>query len=312
MPGANGLGPDRTPPGVEAHEVSTVLAGVPVLHRLDLHVPAGAVTVLMGPSGVGKTTLVKHVVGLSEPDLGTVLVGDRDVWAVRPRERAAIQRGISPMLGGGSLFDTSLFGSLSVLENVTYALRLAGVPERERHETALARLTELDLEEHLSDLPATLPAHARRRLALARTLAVDAPLTVLDEIDVGLDADHHAAVVAAVLGSRARTSGTLLITTHTLELARALADEVAILVNGRIVVSGSREAVLDGVTDATAFLWDIEMRDHAGPGHLAGARLAVPREATRKPEDTVINPWLVVLGLILVVVLIAAAVGALS
>jgi phospholipid/cholesterol/gamma-HCH transport system ATP-binding protein len=270
----------------------------------------------MGPSGAGKTTLIKHIVGLSEPDLGTVLVGDRDVWAVGPQVRAAVQRGISPMLGGGSLFDTSLFGSLSVLENVTYALRLAGLPKRERHETALARLTELDLEEYLFALPDTLPAHARRRLALARTLAVDAPLTILDEIDVGLDAEHHAAVVAAVRASRARTSGTMLVTTHTLELARALADEVAVLVNGRIVVSGSREAILDGVTDATAFLWGIEMRDHSGPGHLARARLAVPKEATRRPEDTTINPWLVVIGLVLVVgliiVLVGAAVGALS
>lgn len=303
---------DATAPDVELRDITTVLARRPVLHRLQLRVAAGKATVLMGPSGVGKTTLIKHIVGLVEPDMGTVTINGQDVWSAGHRDLTAIQRRISPMLGGASLFDTSLFGSLSVLENVTYALRLTGVPKRERRELALARLAELGLDADLDVLPGALPAHARRRLALARTLAVDAPLTILDEIDVGLDPAHTASVVAAVRASRMRTSGTLLVTTHTLEVARALADDIAVLVNGRIVIAGRQEDVLDGVTEAAPFLWNIERQDHEGPSRLADARMAVPKEKSRRMEDTTINPWVVVVGLLVVVLIAAVLVGALS
>jgi hypothetical protein len=94
-------------------------------------------------------------------------------------------------------------------------------------------------------------------------------------------------------------------------LARALADDVAVLVNGRIVIAGPQKELLDGVSDGSTFLWSVEMRDHSGPRHLEGARLLIPRERTRAPEDTTINPWFTVVGLVVVVVLVAAAVGAL-
>lgn len=301
-----------SPPGIAVEDVTTILAGVPVLHRLRLSVTAGQLTVLMGPSGSGKTTLMRHVIGLLEPDAGSVIIGGRDVWTVSRKLRTEIQRGISPMLGGGSLYDTYLFGSLTVRGNVVQALKAAGVPRNEWSRRGSERLVELGLEAYLDALPSQLPSHARRRLALARALVVDAPLTILDEIDVGLDSAHHHMVVEAVRGLRRRTGGTVLLTTHSLDLARELGDELAVLMNGRIVLSGPKDEILDGVPDGPEFLRSIELHDYSGPGRLAAARLAVPSTDRRRFSDLPANPWLVLAALFVVLAVVIGLTALLS
>jgi len=271
-------------PEVALEDITTILDDTAVLHRLTLFVPAGKVTVLMGPSGVGKTTLIKHVVGLLEPDGGTVRIGGRDIWGSSPEEWQEIRKGLGAMLGGHSLYNTSVFGSMTVLRNLTYSLEALGVPADERHERAMARLRELKLEDEFDQLPEKLPAHAIKRLALARALVADAPLTVLDEIDVGLDRDHAAAMLDAVHDLRDRTGCTLLITTHNLELARSIADNLAILVNGRIVASGPPRVVLDGVQSTEDFDRRFEFSDCTGPPRLEDAEAAADRRPSTRPR----------------------------
>src|SRR5882757_9378609 len=178
------LEPIRPRPGLLAPEVSleditTIIDDSAILHRLRLYIPAGKVTVL---------------VGLLEPDGGTVRIGGQDIWESSPEEWQRIRKGLGAMLGGHNLYSTSVFSSMTVLENLTYSLQALGVPEDERHERAMARLRELHLDDVSDQLPERLPAHASKRLALARALVADAPLTVLDEIDVGLDREHTAAM----------------------------------------------------------------------------------------------------------------------
>src|ERR1700754_2955540 len=102
------------PPEVEFEDITTIIDDSAVLHRLRLYVPAGKVTVLMGPSGVGKTTLIKHVVGLREPNAGTVRIDGRDIWDASPEQWRDIRKGMGAMLGGHTLYSTSVFSSMTV------------------------------------------------------------------------------------------------------------------------------------------------------------------------------------------------------
>jgi phospholipid/cholesterol/gamma-HCH transport system ATP-binding protein len=299
------------PPEVELDGITTILGGSVVLHGLRLRVPAGKVTVLMGPSGVGKTTMIKHVLGLLEPDAGTVRIAGRNVWDASPEEWRRIHRRQGAMLGGHTLYTTSVFASMTVLGNLIYTLNALGVPERQRHERAMARLREVHLADHADRLPEQLPSHAAKRLALARALVADAPLTILDEIDVGLDSEHRAAMLAAVRGLHERTGCTLLITTHTLELARTLADHLAILVNGRIVAAGPPGEVLAGIHSTEDFDSRFEFSGFVGPPRLADAEAAVPR-GPRPPPHRADRPmdtrqvWIAVVAVLLLVALVLA------
>lgn len=291
---------DRSAPGVlapriELHDITTILDDQAILYGLRLVVPAGKVTVLMGPSGSGKTTLIKHIVGLREPDEGTVRIDGRDLWASTPAQWQAIRRGMGAMLGGYNLYSTSMFSSYTVLENLTYTLSTLGVPEDEQLDRSWARLRELLLDNMADQTPDTLPAHASKRFALARALVADAPLTVLDEIDVGLDREHATAMLDAVRWMRARTGCTLLITTHNLELARSVADHLAVLVNGRIVAAGPPAEILDGVESTDDFDRRFEFSDRVYPPRPEDAEAATEsatadaatESATeyRRPED---------------------------
>jgi phospholipid/cholesterol/gamma-HCH transport system ATP-binding protein len=296
-------------PVVEIDDVTTILDEVAVLHRLRLRIPAGLVTVLMGPSGVGKTTLIKHVVGLLEPDGGTVRIGSTDMWDISPKERQELRKQIGAMLGGSSLYSTSIFGSKTVLGNLTYTLEQVDVPEEERAERAMSVLRELRLDELRDQLPEDLPAHARKRLALARALVVDGPLTVLDEIDVGLDHQHSRAMLHAVHHLHERTGCTLLITTHNLDVARHLADQLAIMVNGRIVAVGPPEELLDGIRGSDDFDRRYEFSDYKGPPRLEEAEAAADRRRPEQKHTTFglnVDPqmvWIAIIAVIVIVVL---------
>lgn len=302
-------------PDVLLDDITTIVDDTAVLHRLRLEVPAGQITVLMGPSGGGKTTLIKHIVGLLEPDGGRVLINGQDIWEFTPEQWQRLRHGMGTMLGGSTLFTTSTFSSLSVLGNLTYTLEALGVPEQLRHDRAMDRLRELDLVADADRKPEELPAHANKRLALARALVADAPLTVLDEIDVGLDRGHSAAMLDALAGLRDRVRGTVLITTHNLALARKLADNLAILVNGRIVAFGPPSEVLDGVITTDDFDRRFEFSDFRGPARLEEAEVAADRVKGRAGPSPrpAIDPrmaWIgVVAVLVIVVVLVIARVS---
>lgn len=247
-------------PEIYLRDISKTLEDTRILRRLSLHVPAGKVTVLMGPSGVGKSTLIKHVTGLLEPDEGAVEIGEFDVWSLGRSELLSLRSRIGSMIGGSYLVSASTFGSLTVLENLTYTLEAVKVPHSERHPRVLAMMRELELTRYYDRLPDQLPAHVTRRLALAKALILDAPLCVLDEIDVGMDEKQASLSIGALRALRARIGGTYLITTHSIPLAHAIADKVAVLVEGRIVAHGPPGDVLGNLTTTEDFAELFTMR----------------------------------------------------
>jgi phospholipid/cholesterol/gamma-HCH transport system ATP-binding protein len=301
------LGPtvETIPPEVVVDDVTTILDDSAVMHHLRLVVPSGQITVLMGPSGVGKTTLIKHIVGLLEPSGGTVRIGGRDIWDMDKEGLREVRKGIGAMLGGHNLFSTSIFSSYTVLDNLMYTLEASGVAVQERHDRAMARLREMNLVEMFDRKPAELPAHANKRLALARALVLDAPLTVLDEIDVGLDATHSAAMVNGVHKLRERTGCTLLMTTHNLGLARELADNLAIMVNGRIVAFGPPDEVLEGIETTEDFDRKFEFSDFQGPPRLEDAEAAAERLRPKEPKNINFDPQMVIIAVVAIVLITA-------
>lgn len=309
---SDAVGTDRV-----THAPEVILTGIstvydegddPVLHDLRLRCAPGEITILMGPSGAGKTTLIRHVAGLLRPDRGTVRIGERDIWTDDEEEVRAIRKGMSFMLGGSSLWDTSLFGSRSALDNLVYSLKAHDVPLPDREPRALAALAALALEAEADRLPENLPAHARKRLALARALVVRAPFVALDEVDGGLDAAHTKRILTAVKRNHERTGATMLISTHNLALARTLGDSLAVLGNGRILAHGPVEETLRGVHSSQDFAARFLVRDPIGPPRKEDLGPDVDEENYRGErkewfiEDRVI--WLGVIGLILVAFLV--------
>jgi phospholipid/cholesterol/gamma-HCH transport system ATP-binding protein len=264
--GKKGTPPTLRPaPFVLLDDLTTIIDDTPVLYRLRLELPAGKITALMGPSGVGKTTVIKHIVGLLRPDGGTVRIDDEDIWDASSRRWELILSGLGAMLGGSLLITSSTFASLTVRDNLTYTMEALGVPHQLREERVTARLRELDLLDYADHRPHELPAHGIKRLALARALVTEAPLILLDEIDVGLDREHTPAMLEAVRALHERTGCTMLITTHTMDLAREVADVVAVLVNGRIVAQGPPAEVLRGIESSDELDQRFEFSDSVGP-----------------------------------------------
>jgi phospholipid/cholesterol/gamma-HCH transport system ATP-binding protein len=296
-------------PEVRFDAVTTVMDATAVLHRLDLTLAAGEITVLMGPSGSGKSTLVRHLAGLQPPDSGTVTIGDQDVWDTSEAElRALRRRMMSVMLGGMSLYESSLFASLTGFENVRYGLGVRDIPEERRDELCMARLLEMGLEHEIDRIPAEMAAHARKRLALARALVVDAPLLVLDEIEAGLDPGHRMRIVRALLAQHERTGATMLVTTHDVVLAREVGGTLAVLCGGRIVARGPARQLLEGVQTSRDFDDRFHISELIEPPCLADARATIAaREAARTRTYSIDENvlWIGLAGLILIAVLVA-------
>ncbi|SFF77121.1 ABC transporter ATP-binding protein [Blastococcus tunisiensis] len=199
----------------------------PVLTGVDLHVPEGSLTALLGASGCGKTTLLRLIAGFDDPDAGTVALGDRIV-AGEGRAVAARRRGIGfvPQEGG-------LFPHLTVAGNISF-----GLPRRQRRDGGRVRdLLELvGLDASLADRsPHQLSGGQQQRVALARALAPAPSLVLLDEpfssLDAGLREETRQAVSAALVASGA----TAVLVTHDQAEALSMADQVAVLRSGRLV-----------------------------------------------------------------------------
>lgn len=266
----------RRAPAIEFVDITVSHGEGLLLDGLSLTVPAGETTILMGPSGVGKTTLIKHLLGLQRPDDGTVLVDGRSVWDLKPAELADLCSGYGVLLGGNSVYDTSVFGSMTVLENVAYPLVLTGIGPVEANERAARWLADFGLTPAADSLPGTLSAGARRRVALAKALITESALLVLDEPGTAMDVVTRAAVARAVAAAQAR-SATVLMVTHHIALAKRFGHHLAVLMDGRVAAYGPPGELLAGVDDAGTFATRFPIEEHLTPHEALQAGLRASR-----------------------------------
>jgi thiamine transport system ATP-binding protein len=247
-------------PGLAVRTLSVQFGGFAAVTDLDLDVPRGSVTAVLGPSGSGKSTLLRAIAGLEVPAAGSIAYDGRDLARV-PTHR----RGFALMFQDGQLF-----AHQSVGRNVGYALRL----RRRSRADADARVAELldlvGLPGYADRMPATLSGGERQRVALARSLAVEPKMLLLDEPLSALDRGLRERLAGELHDILHRAGTTALLVTHDQEEAFAIADRMAVMREGRLVQAGTVDEVWRRPADAwtARFLGYASVLDGRGASSL--------------------------------------------
>jgi branched-chain amino acid transport system ATP-binding protein len=223
-------------------ELRNIHAGyerIDVLFGIDLAVPEGSVVALLGPNGAGKTTTLRVAAGLHPPTTGDVLVAGKRVNGVRPEELA--RRGMCLIPEGKGIFP-----NLSVRENLRM-MTYTGTPEREVEEKAYSRFPRL--KERRSQTAGTLSGGEQQMLAMARGLATDPALLILDELSMGL-APIIVEELYAIVAQVAKQGVSILVVEQFASTVLGVADYAAIIVHGRIARSGRPSELRDELSKA--------------------------------------------------------------
>jgi len=224
--------------------VSTIVVNDGRECAVDLEIAAGSLAGLVGPNGAGKTTSLSMMTGLLRPDAGQVLINGLDVWADPVAAKAVI--GVVPA-------EARLFERLSGEEMLEYAGRLRGLPVAEARSRAGQLLDVLDLAADAKRLVADYSTGMRKKAALGCALIHNPPVLFLDEPLEGVD-PISADVIRRLLTRLAGSGSTVLFSSHVMELVEQVCDHVSIIDKGKIVVTGTTEAVRRGKTLQQAFI----------------------------------------------------------
>ena len=208
-----------------------------ILRGIDLTVYRGETLMLIGPSGEGKTVLMKHFIGLMRPDSGEISVDGVNVIGLREREFASVRKKVGVLFQGGALFD-----NLTVEGNVAFPLIESGIRDykeiRQRVDEAL-KLVELD--EHKTKLPVNLSGGMRKRCGIARAIVARADCILYDEPNSGLDPIVSDVIDQMILRLQKRYGITSVVVTHDMKSVFKIADRVAFLKRGVIHFLGTPE-----------------------------------------------------------------------
>ncbi len=205
-----------------------------VLDDVSFEVPPGCGFVIMGRSGTGKSVTLRHIISLIQPDRGRVFVGGDEISALSGAELSRVRRKI------GFLFQNSaLFDSITVGENVAFPMRRhTKMKDQEIRKRVLERLEAVGLEREYGKMPADLSGGMRKRAGLARAMALDPEILLVDEPSAGLDPITADEIDELLLDRKKRGGVTLIVVTHNIPSARRLGDELAMLHDGRIIARG--------------------------------------------------------------------------
>ncbi len=215
--------------GVELRELRRQFGDVVALHSVDLEVQSGEFISFLGPSGCGKTTALRLIAGFDRPTSGRVLIEGKDVTGVPPNRRDV-----------GMVFQAySLFPNMSARRNVEFGLRVRKAPRGERDDRARELLELVGLSQAADRYPHQLSGGMQQRIALARALAIEPRLLLLDEPLSALDAKVRVQLREEIRRIQTRLGITTIYVTHDQEEALAISDRVAVLSNGMIEQIGT-------------------------------------------------------------------------
>jgi phospholipid/cholesterol/gamma-HCH transport system ATP-binding protein len=219
---------------IEFIDVKKSFGRTTILNGLNFGIPDNQISMILGPSGTGKSVCIKHMVGLLYPDEGDVLVHGESVPNMVDDELFEMRKKF------GVLFqDGALFGSMNVLDNTAFPLRQhTDKGEEEILEICHRRLREVGLQGALDKMPNELSGGMRKRAGFARALVLDPDIVLFDEPDSGLDPVRTALLCELIQEVHAENGGAYVVITHDIMSARRVADYIAVLWKGRIVESG--------------------------------------------------------------------------
>ena len=226
---------------IEVIDVVKQFGRTRILNGLNLGIPDDQISMVLGPSGTGKSVLIKHIVGLLYPDAGDVLVHGESVPNMTDDELFDVRKKF------GLLFqDGALFGSMNIYDNTAFPLRQhTDKSEEEIGEIVTRRLKEVGLSEATYKMPNELSGGMRKRAGFARALVLEPAIVMFDEPDSGLDPVRTALLCELIREVHAENGGCYLVISHDLNTARRIADFIAVLWNGKIVESGPKEELFD-------------------------------------------------------------------
>lgn len=227
------------PPAIALERVSKAFGDLKVLDEVSLEVSAGSCCCVLGRSGTGKSVMLKHIVGLMAPDAGRVIVEGHDLAALDRRALARARLRIGFLFQNAALFD-----SVTVGENVAFPMRRhTDLSDAEIRRRALEKLEQVGLGAAFDQMPADLSGGMKKRAGLARAMALDAPILLVDEPSAGLDPVTSAEIDELLAGLKHHAGTTLVVVTHNIPSARALGDELVFLHQGRVLERGTVEAL---------------------------------------------------------------------
>jgi phospholipid/cholesterol/gamma-HCH transport system ATP-binding protein len=225
-----------TEPAIRLERVSKSFEQLKVLDDITLDVKKGTGFCLLGRSGTGKSVTLKHIMGLMKPDAGRVFVHGKDVTELRRRELGEVRRGMGFLFQNAALFD-----SITVGENVAFPMRRhTDWPEQKILETAKSKLADVGLTDAFDKMPGDLSGGMKKRAGLARAMALDPDILLVDEPSAGLDPITGDEIDELLLELKKKGT-TLVMVTHNIPSARHVADELAMLHEGRIIAQGTAQ-----------------------------------------------------------------------
>ncbi len=284
---------------IEIRNVSKQFGSFQALKDVNLHIASGELIALLGPSGCGKTTLLRIIAGLEQPDAGSIHFAGEDQTQVHVRER-----------GVGFVFQHyALFRHMTVFDNVAFGLRMKPRKERPSEAHIRAKVMELlqlvQLDWIAERYPAQLSGGQRQRIALARALAVEPQVLLLDEPFGALDAKVRKELRRWLRRLHDELHVTSIFVTHDQEEALEVADRVVVINKGRIEQEGTPQQVWDNPASpfVYGFLGDVNLfhgRAHEGQVHLQGLQIDAPEHAQAqnasafayvRPHDLDVQRW---------------------
>lgn len=227
---------DGTKPMIEVRGLKKSFNGQEVLRGVDLSIPRGKITVVIGPSGCGKTVLLRHLIGLLKAESGTIIVDGTSIATLSGRAMNDFRRKFGMLFQNAALFD-----SMTVAENVAFplieSLRGHKLPDdlKDRVED---KLVHVGLPGIGLKLPSELSGGMRKRVGLARAIMLEPAIILYDEPTTGLDPIMTAAIDNLIMSMQQKLGVTAVVISHDIESTLRIADQIAMLHQGRIIECG--------------------------------------------------------------------------
>jgi phospholipid/cholesterol/gamma-HCH transport system ATP-binding protein len=233
---------------VSIQNVTKRFGGHTVLQDITFDVPRGKTSAILGPSGTGKSVLLKTIIGLLRPEAGQIYVDGEPIVGMREKQLLRVRRKF------GVLFqDGALFGSMSLYDNISFPLvEHTNKTDREVRDIVLQKAELVGLVAHLHKFPAEVSGGMRKRAGLARALVLDPEIIFFDEPDSGLDPVRTALLCDLIREIQRKYDSTAVVISHDIKAVFEIADHIVLLHGGKVVEQGPKEKLKESENSFTS------------------------------------------------------------